>query len=89
MTVSYRVFLHLVADDGLILAQSDGEPAGWTRPTTGWATGEIVIDQRTLSLPEDYVGVAELRVGLYDPAGARLMTASGDDAIVLARIEVQ
>ncbi len=89
MTVSYRVFLHLVADDGLILAQSDGEPAGWTRPTTGWATGEIVIDQRTLSLPENYVGVAELRVGLYDPAGARLMTASGDDAIVLARIEVQ
>lgn len=89
MPVSYRVFIHLVGDDGLILAQSDGEPVDWTRPTTGWAVGEVVVDQRVLSVPDGYTGVAELRVGLYDPAGTRLVTASGDDAIVLARVDVQ
>ena len=33
---SYRVFIHLIGPDGSLVAQADGEPAGWTRPTTGW-----------------------------------------------------
>jgi len=78
--VSYRVFVHLVDADGRILAQSDAEPGGWTRPTTGWLPGEYVTDIHTLSLPEALPsGPLSLRVGLYDPdTGARLVSRGAD-----------
>lgn len=68
--VSYRVFVHVVDADGNIIAQSDGEPAHWARPTTGWLPGEIIMDTHLLDLSGDGVDV---RVGLYDPeTGERL-----------------
>ncbi|MFZ1401374.1 MAG: hypothetical protein WAS33_31000, partial [Candidatus Promineifilaceae bacterium] len=75
---SYRVFIHLVNADGQILAQADGEPANWTRPTTGWVPGEYILDTHTLTLPPELPPNASLRIGLYDPAtGHRLQTESG------------
>lgn len=50
---SYHAFLHLLDPDGDIVAQSDGVPAGWTRPTTGWLPGEYITDVHTLALPPD------------------------------------
>ncbi len=77
---SYRVFVHLVDEAGQIITQSDGEPASWTRPTTGWVPGEYILDAHTLRLPEDMPdGELVLRVGFYDPAtGQRLQTAASD-----------
>lgn len=90
METSYRVFVHLVGADGRLLAQSDGEPAGWTRPTTGWAVGEVIIDGREVNVPADAVpGEYELRVGLYVTGGSRLLTPTGDDAIVLGTVVVR
>ena len=83
--VSYRVFLHLIGPDGQLVAQSDGEPAQWQRPTTGWLPGEIIIDPRHLPLldqlpPGDY----QLLAGLYDPTtGQRLTTADGSGALTI------
>ncbi|MEW5986378.1 MAG: glycosyltransferase family 39 protein [Chloroflexota bacterium] len=83
--VSYRVFLHLVGPDGEIVSQSDGEPADWTRPTTGWLPGEIVLDERVLEMPpEQSLAGYSLRAGLYDPAtGERLETPEGETAATL------
>ena len=84
--VSYRVFLHLIGPEGQIVAQSDGEPAHWSRPTTGWLPGEIVVDERTLALPDPLpLGDYRLVTGLYDPAtGQRLTTSDGLDAVLIA-----
>ncbi len=87
---SYRVFVHLLDPAGQLVAQADGEPVNWTRPTTGWLPDEFLVDPYLLPLPptaslSDY----QLSVGLYDPAnGARLplMPAAGappDDHILL------
>ncbi|MBK8988401.1 MAG: hypothetical protein IPM39_20430 [Chloroflexi bacterium] len=80
MTTSYRVFVHLVDAAGQIVAQSDGEPANWGRPTTGWLPGEIVVDEYTLMLPDALPdGRLRLRLGLYDPeTGERLPVAAAD-----------
>ncbi len=68
--VSYRIYLHLLDADGKIITQSDGEPSGWTRPTTGWLPDEIVKDIHPLQMGG---GASELRIGLYDPqTGERL-----------------
>jgi len=86
---SYNVFLHLVGPDGALAAQSDGIPAGWTRPTTGWLPGEYISDTRMLAIPSDApVGDYTLSAGLYVD-GERLTTPTGSDAIPLAVIPVQ
>lgn len=77
---SYRVFVHLVDENGTILAQSDGEPARWIRPMTGWAPGEYIVDPHILGLPVAMPnGPLFIRIGLYNPAdGARLKSAESD-----------
>ena len=87
MAESYRVFLHLRDANGELVSQSDGEPANWTRPTTGWVAGEVVIDSRTLTAPGP--GEYTLSVGMVNEAGNRL-AAEGwpDGAILLGSISV-
>jgi len=77
---SYTVFVHLLAEDGRLIAQHDGPPAGGARPTNEWLAGEYVSDAHELVWREaGYRGPARLVVGLYDPiSGARLPTAGGD-----------
>jgi hypothetical protein len=90
METSYRVFLHLLGPDGELLVQSDGEPAGWTRPTTGWAAGEVVLDQRVLSIPGDAAaGEYSLVTGLYDLGTAeRLSLPDGATAVLISPIAI-
>lgn len=80
LTTGYRVFVHLVNEAGVIVAQADGEPANWLRPTTGWIPGEYIVDDHALTLPADLLpGPYTLRLGLYNPdTGQRLPTLAGD-----------
>jgi len=88
--ISYNVFLHLTGPDGALAAQSDGIPANWTRPTTGWLPGEYITDAHVLTVPPDAPpGDYTLSTGLYVPDGERLTTPAGSDAIPLAVIPVQ
>ena len=62
----YHVFVHLVREE--ILAQSDGGPQGNLRPTSSWRQGEMILDARTILIPEQApAGEYELFVGMYDP----------------------
>jgi hypothetical protein len=91
LAADYHVFVHLLNAAGERVAQSDGQPAVWTRPTSGWRVGETVEDRHGLSLPADLPpGSYSLVVGLYTPSdGARLHTPDGADTIVLTTVEVR
>ena len=87
---SYHVFLHLIGPDGALVAQSDGVPADWTRPTTGWLPGEYVTDARVLALPAGALaGDYTLSAGLYVPGAERLTTPDGTGAVPLITITVE
>jgi len=89
LDTALRVFVHLQDDSGYPVTQSDGEPVQWSRPTTGWLPGEIVLDERTLSLPPDLApGRYRLVAGLYAPEGPRLLTADGRDAVLITELWV-
>jgi len=76
VTTSLRRFVHRV-QDGQILAQTDGIPKDWTRPTTGWQVGEVLEDVTIILLPEGANGAWS--VGLYDPiTGQRIPVGDGD-----------
>ncbi len=90
MTASYHVFLHMLGSNGQIIAQNDGEPVNWTRPTTGWAVGEVVVETREVQIPGDAApGTYTLQVGLYRPEDGRLRTEDGDDAVQIGTLEVK
>ncbi len=82
---NYHVFLHLLGPNGAVIAQSDGEPASWTRPTTGWLAGEVIVDERELILPDALPpGDYRLVGGLYEPAsGDRLLLPDGESAAAI------
>jgi hypothetical protein len=89
-STSYHVFLHLLGPDGMLVAQSDGIPANWTRPTTGWLPGETIADVRVLAIPGDApAGDYTLSAGLYVPGGDRLAAPDGTDAVHLITVTVQ
>lgn len=61
------VFVHLLDEQGVIIGQSDGEPAGGSRPTSSWVPGEYIADQHSVRVRDDaLLGSAALVVGLYD-----------------------
>ncbi|MBC7250909.1 MAG: hypothetical protein H5T62_11555 [Anaerolineae bacterium] len=88
-SASYKVFVHLYAPDGHLVAQHDGFPANEMRPTDSWHPGEIVTDNHGLLLPPDAPTPLRVVVGLYDPAtGERLPLADGEEVCEVGHIEV-
>ncbi|HSM55689.1 MAG TPA: hypothetical protein VK879_05990, partial [Candidatus Sulfomarinibacteraceae bacterium] len=84
METGYQVFVHLVDGAGQLVAQSDAEPAQWTRPTTGWAPGEYVVDEHPLALPGGALPAdAHLRVGLFDPETGERLLVDGEEFVVI------
>jgi len=87
----WAVFVHLLALNGQLVAQTDSAPAGGSRPTTGWAEGEQIVDRHGLALPDPLSpGTFELQVGLYKPATGERLTVTGtqSDSLPLGRVEV-
>lgn len=69
----YKVFLHLLDDQGHLIAQHDGEPGGGNIPTLDWQPGETIVDNHGLLLPIDLSpGTYHLVLGLYDIADPNL-----------------
>jgi len=64
-----KIFLHLVAADGSLVAQADSQPVSWTRPFNTWQADEQLLDVHSLSLPPDTdLSQLTLNIGLYDAA---------------------
>ena len=89
---NYQVFVHLLNADNEKLAQRDGQPVQWMRPTSTWQPGERITDRYGMVLPDDLpVGSYTISVGLYDPVnGQRLPVSAGpsDYAIELGPVYV-
>ena len=76
----YKVTVQLVDREGTVLAQHDGEPADWARPTTGWIPGEIVLDPHVLNIPPAApAGQYRLLVGMYHPLTMTRLAVDGKD----------
>jgi hypothetical protein len=97
MDALYFAFLHLVDEQGRIVAQQDKGPGKRGKePTTSWLPGEVVADPVDLPLPPDLPpGLYRLKIGMYLPSaeGSRLpvLDQTGQpigDAIEIGTIEV-
>jgi len=59
---NYTAYIHLLDQDGNLVAQQDRPPAGY--PTSNWRIGERIVDTFAIPLPVD--GVYTLQTGFYD-----------------------
>ena len=58
---NYQIFVHVLSEDGTIIAQDDGAPAGDRYPTSDWLPDTLIADVHMLPTGEHDA----LRIGLY------------------------
>jgi hypothetical protein len=92
----YKVFVHVLGQNGLPIAQQDNEPVGGTYPTTRWRRGERIRDPYAIVLPQGLPeGEYAVEVGLYrisDLTRLSVLDETGaaiDDKVYLEPIVVQ
>ena len=95
MEESYKVFIHVINDQGNLLAQVDSRPLNYADNTNRWLPGQVTYDQFEVPLPAEMPpGRYQVRVGLYNEAdGQRLpvLDASGqavDNQVLLGEVTV-
>ena len=68
VTTDYSIFLHLVDEAGLTIAQLDTVPGGGLRPTSGWEVGGVLWEEYAVAVPATAYtpNRAHWEVGLYD-----------------------
>ena len=87
----YKVFVHLLSEDGSMVAQHDGVPLLGTRPTSSWQDGEQLLDRHELQIGETgFNGNGRLIVGMYRADTLeRLPFANGETALELAPVVIE
>jgi hypothetical protein len=96
-TVDANLFVHLLDQNGTLIAQSDGPPIDGLIPTNLWRPGDAWEDTHTFTLPADLApGPYVLRIGLYDWSnGVRLQifdagfNDSRDNSLMLGLLVVE
>jgi hypothetical protein len=63
----YNVFVHVGVPGEPPLVDAGGVPANWTRPTTSWRPGEVIVDEHAISLADVPPGQYALMTGFYEP----------------------
>jgi hypothetical protein len=90
MDNSYKVFVHIVNDQGQVVGQLDSRPQQYASNTNRWIPGQMVYDRFDVPLtPGTPPGRYQVRVGLYDEANVQrlpVLDAAGkqiDDQVLL------
>ena len=93
----YGIFAHVAMPDdaATIWARTPGAPVNGTRPLSSWSQGEIVVDERTLTLdPHTPPGVYDVQVGWYGKPSSKRLPILADDGhglgtyVTLTRVRV-
>ncbi len=90
LKADYTIFIHLVASDGTVVAQSDSQPF-WIvpNPSSGWPVNRVILDQHLIALPLP-PGTYQVLLGLYTwPSLEHLSLQSDGDAIILGKVTIR
>ncbi len=73
----FTIFVHLLDENGVLIAQQDAQPQGGRYPTSIWDVGEVVMDEAVLSFSAD-AQPAEIIIGLYHQATLERLPLVGE-----------
>jgi hypothetical protein len=91
--IDYVAFVHLVDEEGRVIAQHDGQPVGGFTPTTRWRAGELISDRHRILLSPDLApGTYSLKAGLYEladgPRNLAVDPPTADNRADLGTVEI-
>lgn len=94
---SYTAFVHVISDQGELIAQLDSVPRQGRFPTEHWLAGDIVPDQFSMPVRADAPpGLYRIEVGMYETQSRERLpawTAGGellpDGLIILSSIMIE
>ena len=79
-----KVFIHLIDEQGHLVAQDDTQPVDNAYPIPVWQLGTIILDEHALELPAELLsGKYTVAIGLYDPDSLARWSATGPDGLVI------
>jgi hypothetical protein len=74
----YQVFVHVLDEEGQIVAQQDRPPYFGMAPTSLWQAGDVIRDPFRIDLSPDLPpGTYTVSAGLYDPESGSRLPVSG------------
>ncbi len=77
-TRPYKVFVHALNTEGVVLGTGDSEPVNGASPMTSWIAAENIRDPHGIALAKGTTVVA-YEVGIYDPVSGQRMLAQLPD----------
>jgi len=85
MDKDYTVFVHLLDENDLVIAQRDTYPGLGTYPTSLWQVGDAFADRYVLNLSPTVFApcTGRFEVGLYDFASGERLIATGPEGQLL------
>ena len=88
--ISYTIFVHLLKEQGDIVAQRDSVPGQGALPTSSWVEGEVITDTQEIVISSDVPpGTYTLIVGMYDASTAeRLPVYDTGDRLLGDHVEL-
>jgi hypothetical protein len=90
LPTDYTVFMHVLDQNGQLVAQTDLQPGGGYAPTSGWPIGQPITDRHGVVLPQTITpGEYQIIIGLYGPDGARLTSSADEDSMTLSTVTIQ
>lgn len=85
-----KVFVHLIAANGKLIAQRDGEPVSDLRITTTWRAGEIIADNYGVFIePGTPPGEYKLVIGMYRADNGARLRIGDSDHLILSSLHVR
>jgi 4-amino-4-deoxy-L-arabinose transferase-like glycosyltransferase len=89
----HAIFVHLLSDTGVMVAQRDTYPGLGRYPSTAWEPGLVFADTYRVHVPETAYtpDTGYIQVGIYaiaPPGNPRLVTPDGRNAVRLEAVEV-
>jgi hypothetical protein len=83
LATDYTIFTHLLDSSGQLITQHDAQPQDGRYPTSIWDTGEVVVNEVTLTIPPG-TQPGQIAIGLYrlDTLMRLPLVGNGETAII-------
>jgi len=90
MDRDWSVFVHVVDENEIVIAQRDTYPGLGLMPTRKWSVGRTLADEYVIALPATIYAPSKARIeiGLYDYATGERLLVNGQEALTLSSLDI-
>ncbi len=87
----YSAFVHLLDEQGRVVAQMDKTPGNGNYPTSQWKQGQVIVDEYAFNAPNLVSGTYTLQIGLYDPTTGKRLALEGNanGTVTVSKFEIK